>query len=75
VKGLQVNNVVLKTLNPDERPAFVLDDVHDASFSHVDAQKQGNTPVFILKNVTGITTHEVKGVEDIKIKKAENQKL
>jgi hypothetical protein len=75
VKGLQVNNVVLKTLNPDERPAFVLDDVHDATFSHVDAQKQENTPVFILKNVTGITTHEVKGVEDIKIKKAENQKL
>ena len=75
VKGLQVNNVVLKTLNPDERPAFVLDDVHDASFSHVDAQKQENTPVFILKNVTGITTHQVKGVEDTEIKKAENQKL
>ncbi len=75
VKGLQVNNVVLQTLNPDERPAFVLDDVHNASFSHVDAQKQGNTPVFILKNVTGITTHQVKGVQDTEIKKAENQKL
>jgi len=75
VKGLQVNNVVLKTINPDERPAFVLDDVHDATFSHVDAQKRENTPVFILKNVTGITTHEVKGVEDTEIKKAENQKL
>ena len=75
VKGLQVNNVVLKTINPDERPAFVLDDVQDAAFSHVDAQKHENTPVFILKNVTGITTHQVKGVEDTEIKKAENQKL
>ena len=75
VKGLQVNNVVLQTLNPDERPAFVLDDVHNASFSHIDAQKQENTPVFILKNVTGITTHQVKGVQDTEIKKAENQKL
>ena len=75
VKGLQVNNVVLQTLNPDERPAFVLDDVHNASFSHIDAQKQENTPVFILKNVTGITTHQVKGVQDTEIKKTENQKL
>lgn len=75
VKGLQVNNMVLQTLNPDERPAFVLDDVHNASFSHVDAQKQENTPVFILKNVTAITTHQVKGVQDTEIKKAENQKL
>lgn len=75
VKGLHVNNVVLKTLNPDERPAFVLDEVHDASFLHVEAQKLENTPLFILKNVTGITTHAVKGVEDTKIEKAENQKL
>ncbi len=75
VKGLQVNNVVLQTMNPDERPAFVLDDVHNASFSHIDAQKHENTPVFILKNVTGITTHQVIGVQDTEIKKAENQKL
>ena len=75
VKGLLVNNVVLKTLNPDERPAFVLDDVHDANFSHVDAQKQENTPVFILKNVTDISTHSVKGVEDNSIQKAEKKEL
>mgnify|MGYP001488404188 CR=1 FL=1 len=62
-------------MNPDERPAFVLDDVHNASFSHIDAQKHENTPVFILKNVTGITTHQVIGVQDTEIKKAENQKL
>jgi len=75
VKGLQVNNVVLKTMNHDERPAFMLDNVHDASFSHIDAQKNEATPLFILKNVTGITTHQVKGVQDTEIKKAENQKL
>jgi hypothetical protein len=75
VKGLQVNNVVLKTINPDERPAFVLDDVHDATFSHVDAQKQENTPVFILKNVTNISTHSVTGVEDSSIQKAEKKEL
>ncbi|MBZ5857595.1 rhamnogalacturonidase [Flavihumibacter profundi] len=75
VKGLQVNNLVLKTMNRDERPAFILDNVHDASFSHIDAQKNEATPLFILKNVTGITTHQVKGVQDTEIKKAENQKL
>jgi hypothetical protein len=75
VKGLQVNNVVLKTINPDERPAFVLDDVHNATFSHVDAQKQENTLVFILKNVTNISTHSVTGVEDSTIQKAEKKEL
>ena len=67
--------MVLKTLNPDERPAFVLDDVHNASFSHVDAQKKENTPVFILKNVSNISTHSVKGVEDSSIQKAEKKEL
>ena len=32
VKGLRVNNVVLRYMNRDERPAFILDDVHDANF-------------------------------------------
>ena len=33
VKGLRVSDVVLRYMNRDERPAFVLDDVHDATFT------------------------------------------
>jgi len=75
VKGLKVNNVVLRYLNRDERPAFVLDDVHNADFNFVDAQKGAGAPMFILKNVSEFSTHEVKGVENTKVEKAEKREL
>ncbi len=75
VKGLRVNDVVLSFMNRDERPAFVLDDVHNALFYNVDAQKGEGAPQFILKNVTKIPTHKVTGVEDVTIEKAVKKEL
>ncbi len=75
VKGLRVNDVVLRYINSDERPAFILDDVHDASFYHIDAQKGDDTPQFILKNVSNISFHEVNGVENMKLEKVEKKEL
>ena len=62
-------------MNRDERPPFVLDDVHNASFYHIDAQKGDGVPQFILKNVTNFSTHQVKGVEDTKLEKVEKREL
>lgn len=73
VKGLKVSDVVLRFINHDERPAFVLDDVHDAKFYHVDAQKDDGAPLFILKNVTGFSTHSVEGIEDVKLETVEKK--
>ena len=64
VKGLRVHDVVLRYINGEERPAFVLDDVHDACFYHIDAQKGANAPQFILRNASGVSIHGVNGVED-----------
>jgi len=75
VKGLRVSDVVLRYMNQDERPAFVLDDVHDATFSNIDAQKGDGAPQFILKNVTNFSTHQVNGVADTKVEKAEKKEL
>ncbi len=75
VKGLRVNNVVLRYMNRDERPAFVLDDVHNARFYNIDAQKGDGAPLFILKNVSNLDIHKVDGVEDKTLKKVENIKL
>ncbi|MEZ5106378.1 MAG: glycosyl hydrolase family 28-related protein [Draconibacterium sp.] len=75
VKGLKVNDVVFRYLNGDERPAFVLDDVHNADFYHVDAQKEEDAPLFILKNVSGFSTHEVKGVENTRVEKTEHKEF
>jgi len=75
VKGLRVSNVVLRYLNRDERPAFFLDEVHDADFYHIDAQKGIGAPQFILNNVSNLSVHEVKGIENIKIKKVLKKEL
>ena len=75
VKGLKVSDVVLRYLNSDERPAFVLDDVHDARFYHVDAQKGEGAPLFMLKNVSNFSTQSVEGVEDIKLEVAEKKEF
>ena len=70
VKGLRVSDVVLRYINSDERPAFVLDDVHDADFYHIDAQKGKDALNFILKNVSNFSIHQANGVDDMKLKKA-----
>ena len=75
VKGLKVNDVVFRCLNRDERPAFVLDEVHGADFTTVDAQQTEGTPLFILKNVSNFTAHQVKGVADVRIEKTDNKEL
>ena len=75
VKGLRVNNIVLRTLNKDERPTFVLDDVHDATFFDVDAQQGENVPQFILKNSSNISIHDVNGVHDVKVGKVRKKVL
>ena len=75
VKGLRVNNVVLRYMNRDECPAFILDDVHDASSYHIDAQKGEDAPQFILNNVSKISIHEVNDVDDVKVEKAKMKEL
>ncbi len=75
VKGLRVSNVVLRYVNTDARPAFVLDDVHDATFYQIDAQKGENVPQFILKDVSNIAVHDVNGVDDTKLKEADEKAL
>ncbi len=75
VKGLRVNNVVLRYMNSDERPAFILDNVHDASFYNVDTQIGKDVPGFILKNVSNISLHEVTGISDKKLSNVINKEI
>jgi hypothetical protein len=75
VKGLKVSDVVLRCMNRDERPAFVLDDVSDAAFFQVDARKNEGVPQFILKNVTNFSAARVNGVSDIQVKQTDRKEL
>jgi hypothetical protein len=55
IKGLQMRDVEVSYLTPDQRPAFVLNDVADAEFINVKAQKEPDVPAFVQKNVTNIS--------------------
>jgi len=63
-----VSDVELRYLNRDERPAFVLDDVHSADFFNIDAQPGAGAPQFMLKDVTDFSAERANGVADTEFK-------
>jgi hypothetical protein len=75
VKGIQFDNIEIRTLTPDARPAFVLEDVQDADFFRVKVPHADGVPTFALKNVSGFGVHMCSGVKDTEIEKAESRVL
>ena len=57
VSGIELHDVKLDYLNPEARPAVVLDDVQDATFHHVNFRHgTANAPLFESRgNVTGLS--------------------
>jgi polygalacturonase len=74
-KGVALNNVEISYLSEEFRPPFVLDDVNGVDFSHVAAQKAGNVPTFVLRNVLDFTAHQCKGVPDTHFDRVELKKF
>jgi polygalacturonase len=74
-KGIELNNVDVGFMNEDFRPAFVLDDVKDAEFNNVRAQKAKNTPTFVLENVKDFKTHRCEPVTDMKLESIKYREL
>lgn len=64
VKNLVVDDVELGYMEEDTRPVFVLSNVEGAEFRNLKADKAEGVPFFVLKDVTGFSTINVKGVED-----------
>jgi len=64
VRGLSLDQVELRTLKDDLRPAVTLDDVTGADFDHVKAAPTAGAPAIVLKNVTGFATHDCPGLPD-----------
>jgi polygalacturonase len=75
VNGIEFNNVQVAYETPDQRPAFILDDVQNADFFHVKADHAPGVPTFVLKDVTDFTTAFTRGVKDTHVAKAAAQKL
>lgn len=64
VDGLEMNHVKVDTATADARPAFVLEDVRDAAFDHIDAATAAGVAVFDLRHVAGFVVTESRGVAD-----------
>jgi polygalacturonase len=75
VKGIELNNVDVACENEDFRPPFILEDVKKAEFRNVEAQKTGQVPTFILKNVKDFSTFQCKPVPDVQFESVEQKEL
>jgi polygalacturonase len=75
VKGIEFNNVEIRFMEEDYRPAFVLDDVIDADFNNVKTQKVQDIPTFMLKNVTNFNASECSSTEDTELEYADHKQL
>lgn len=53
VKGMEMNNVEVRTVRKGAQPAFVLEDVKHADLTHAKAQPAAPGDTFRLENVRG----------------------
>jgi polygalacturonase len=75
VKGLQLRDVETSYVKDDFRPAFWLNDVNGVEFLHVKAQHAEGVPIFDLRNVADLSTHQCWPLPDMRLDKVEKKKL
>nr|AEQ20322.1 endopygalactorunase [uncultured bacterium CSLG10] len=75
-KNIELNDFEISALNTDARPAFVLDDVQGASFSHIRIPAHGSEgPAFVLNKVEDFSVDRSHPTPDTQIDRAEQRKL
>jgi polygalacturonase len=75
VKGIQFDNIEIRTEQEDLRPAFVLDSVEDADFFRIKVPHVAGAPMFALHNVSDFSAHMCGDVPDTLLKTVENKTL
>jgi polygalacturonase len=75
VKGIQFDNIEIKTEQEDLRPAFVLDDVAGADFFRIKTPRTAGVPVFALHNVSDFDVQKCAGVADVQLAKVDQKTL
>jgi len=58
VEGLKLDDIELRFMNDDQRPAFVLDDVKGAELRFVKAQTSGNVSPVSIKDSEGVNVFQ-----------------
>ena len=75
VKGVELSHVEIACLKADARPAFVLEDVHGASFSYIKAPHPSDVPTFALSNVQDFDLHQSRPLPNTYLDKVERKTL
>lgn len=74
-RGVELSNVEVGFMMEDLRPAFHLEDVRNATFLGVAAQKAADVPTFVLKNVEDFNVRNSRPVLDTRIERTESKKF
>lgn len=74
-KNIDISNVRIVAASPDERPAFVLQDVDGAEFFHIRSTEAATVPKFVLNDVRNFTVTQTKGVKDTTLESAAHETL
>jgi polygalacturonase len=75
VDGITLDDVSVGFEQIDTRPAFVLDDVSDADFHHVRADKARGAATFVLVDVEDFMITDGRPVDDARIDRASHREL
>ncbi|HSE20133.1 MAG TPA: glycosyl hydrolase family 28-related protein [Pyrinomonadaceae bacterium] len=75
VKGLQMRDIQVKFLKPDSRPAFWLNNVTDAEFFQVKANRESDSPIFQLKNVSNFALLQSWPFSDQRLERVDLKKF
>lgn len=67
VKGIELNDVEVRYLNEDPRPPFILQNVTQAEFNDVKAQRASGVPTVVLRDVEGFSVHNSPWTADTKL--------
>jgi hypothetical protein len=75
VRGIQFDNIQIRTEKEDLRPAFVLDDVQDADFFRIQVPHPAGAPLFALHDVTDFEVHMCAGMPDTQLAKVDQKTI
>ena len=75
VKGIQFDNIQIRTEKEDLRPAFVLDEVQEADFFRIKVPHLAGVPLFALHNVTDFEVHMCAGLADMQLAKVDQKTI
>jgi len=75
VRGLEMQSVKIEYSNADERAAFVLEEVRDATFGRLKVPVRAGVPTFVLHQVKEFSVFRSKPVPDAEIESAEKREI